>query len=135
MTPAALVIAAVAGWWIFRGRTARPAGSQEHKAIAVLYFSNLSQDASLNWLDSGLTDMLTTNLAQVKGLDVLSTERVMNAVQRASKDSKALNPAQAQQVASDAGADAYVTGVLLKIGPTQLRLDVRVQDTRTGRLP
>jgi eukaryotic-like serine/threonine-protein kinase len=131
---AALVIAAVAGWWVFRGRTARPASNQEHKAIAVLYFANLSQDASLNWLDSGLTDMLTTNLAQVKGLDVLSTERVMNAVQRASKDSKPLNPAQAQQVASDAGADAYVTGALLKVGPTQLRLDVRVQDTRTGQI-
>jgi len=78
--------------------------------------------------------MLTTNLAQVKGLDVLSTERVMNAVQRTSKDSKLLNPAQAQQVASDAGADAYVTGALLKVGPTQLRLDVRVQDTRTGQI-
>jgi eukaryotic-like serine/threonine-protein kinase len=111
-----------------------PAGGQPHKAIAVLYFSNLSQDQSLNWLDSGLTDMLTTNLAQMKGLDVLSTERVMNAVQRASKDSKSLNPAQAQQVASDAGADAYVTGALLKVGPTQLRLDVRVQDTRTGQI-
>jgi len=133
-TVAALVIAAVASWWVFRGRTAHPAGSQERKAIAVLYFSNLSQDASLNWLDSGLTDMLTTNLAQVKGLDVLSTERVMNAVQRASKDGKSLNPAQAQQVASDAGADAYVTGALLKVGPTQLRLDVRVQDTRTGQI-
>jgi len=105
-----------------------------HKAIAVLYFSNLSQDQSLNWLDSGLTDMLTTNLAQVKGLDVLSTERVLNAVQRTAKDSKSLNPAQAQQVASDAGADAYVTGAVLKVGPAQLRLDVRVQDTHTGQI-
>ena len=113
----ALIIAVVAGFWALRGRTVHPAGAPPHKAIAVLYFSNLSQDQSLNWLDSGLTDMLTTNLAQVKGLDVLSTERVMNAVQRASKDGKSLNPAQAQQVASDAGADAYVTGALLKVGP------------------
>src|SRR5438309_1928647 len=134
LTLTALVIAAVAGWWVFRSRTAHLAGTQEHKAVAVLYFSNLSQDPSLNWLDSGITDMLTTNLAQVKGLDVLSTERVMSAVQRASKDSKPLNPAQAQQVASDAGADAYVTGALLKVGPTHLRLDVRVQDTRTGQI-
>jgi eukaryotic-like serine/threonine-protein kinase len=130
----ALIIAMVAGFWAFRRSTVHPAGGQPHKAIAVLYFSNLSQDQSLNWLDSGLTDMLTTNLAQMKGLDVLSTERVMNAVQRASKDSKSLNPAQAQQVASDAGADAYVTGALLRVGPTQLRLDVRVQDTRTGQI-
>jgi serine/threonine protein kinase/tetratricopeptide (TPR) repeat protein len=131
---AVLVVAAVAGFWFFRGRTTHPAGSQTHKAIAVLYFSNLSQDESLNWLNSGLTDMLTTNLAQVKGLDVLSTERVLSAVQRASKDGKSLDPGQAQQVARDAGADAYITGALLKVGPTQLRLDVRGQDTNTGQI-
>jgi len=60
-------------------------------------------------------------------------ERVMGAVQRASKDGKSMDPAQAQNVARDAGADAYITGALLKIGPTQLRLDVRAQDTGTGR--
>jgi len=131
---AGLIVAALAGFWFFRGRATHPAGIAGHKAIAVLYFSNLSQEQSLNWLDNGLTDMLTTNLAQVKGLDVLSTERVMSAVQRASKDGKSMDPAQAQNVARDAGADAYITGALLKIGPTQLRLDVRAQDTATGQI-
>jgi serine/threonine protein kinase/tetratricopeptide (TPR) repeat protein len=129
----ALLIATGAGFWFFRGRAAHPSIAG-HKSIAVLYFSNLSQDQSLNWLNNGLTDMLTTNLAQVKGLDVLSTERVMGAVQRASKDGKSMDPAQAQSVARDAGADAYITGALLKIGPTQLRLDVRAQDTGTGQI-
>jgi serine/threonine protein kinase/tetratricopeptide (TPR) repeat protein len=130
----ALVIAAVGGLWFFRGRVVHPTGSNAHKTIAVLYFSNLSQDQALNWLDNGLTDMLTTNLAQVKGLEVLSTERVMSAVQRANKDGKSMDPAQAQNVARDVGADAYITGALLKIGPTQLRLDVRAQDTGTGQI-
>ncbi|HET9305958.1 MAG TPA: protein kinase [Candidatus Sulfotelmatobacter sp.] len=131
---AAILIAAVAGFLLLRNRTSGPSAGRQHKSVAVLYFNNLSQDQSLNWLDSGLTDMLTTNLAQVKGLDVLSTERVMSAVQRATKDGKALDPAQAQSVAHDAGADAYITGALLKIGPTQLRLDVRAQDTSTGQI-
>jgi serine/threonine protein kinase/tetratricopeptide (TPR) repeat protein len=129
----ALVVAVIVGFFAVRGRTMHPSGTP-HKTIAVLYFSNLSQDQSLNWLDNGLTDMLTTNLAQVKGLDVLSTERVLNAVQHVGKDSKSLNPAQAQQVASDAGADAYVTGALLRVGSAQLRLDVRVQDTHSGQI-
>jgi tetratricopeptide (TPR) repeat protein len=107
LAAAVLVLAAVAGFWIHSRRTTRLSGRAQ-KAIAVLYFSNLSQDHSLNWLDTGLTDMLTTNLAQVKGLDVLSTERVMSAVQHASKDGKSLDPGQAQQVARDAGADAYI---------------------------
>jgi eukaryotic-like serine/threonine-protein kinase len=130
---AVIVIAGLAGFWFLRSRTAHPSIAG-HKSIAVLYFSNLSQDQSLNWLNNGLTDMLTTNLAQVKGLDVLSTDRVMGAVQRASKDGKSMDPAQAQNVARDAGADAYITGALLKIGPTQLRLDVRAQDTGTGQI-
>jgi serine/threonine protein kinase/TolA-binding protein len=130
----AALIVVIAGFWFFRGRSAHSIGSQGHKSIAVLYFTNLSQDQSLNWLDNGLTDMLTTNLAQVKGLDVLSTERVLGAVQRASKDGKFMDPAQAQQAARDAGADAYITGALLKIGPTQLRLDVRAQDTSSGQI-
>jgi serine/threonine protein kinase/TolA-binding protein len=134
LAAAAIVLVGLAGFWFLHGRNARSTGSLQHKAVAVLYFTNLSQDQSLNWLNNGLTDMLTTNLAQVKGLDVLSTERVMGAVQRASKDGKSLDPAQAQNVARDAGADAYITGALLKIGPTQLRLDVRAQDTSTGQI-
>src|SRR5579863_2842739 len=130
----AILIVVVAGFFFLRGRTSRSSGSLQHKAVAVLYFNNLTQDQSLNWLDNGLTDMLTTNLAQVKGLDVLSSERVLGAVQRASKDGKSLDPAKAQEVARDAGADAYITGALLKIGPTQLRLDVRAQDTGTGQI-
>jgi serine/threonine protein kinase/predicted negative regulator of RcsB-dependent stress response len=130
----AALAAIVVGFLFFRGRNAGSAVGKQHKSVAVIYFSNLSQDQSLDWLNNGLTDMLTTNLAQIKGLDVLSTERVLSAVQRASKDGKSLDPSQAQSAARDAGADAYITGALLKMGPTQLRLDVRAQDTGTGQI-
>jgi serine/threonine protein kinase/tetratricopeptide (TPR) repeat protein len=131
----AVILVVAAAYFLMRGRTS-PATvtAKAHKSVAVLYFNNLTQDPSMNWLDNGLTDMLTTNLAQVKGLDVLSTDRVMNAVQRATKAGKSLDPGQAQSVARDAGADAYITGALLKVGPTQLRLDVRAQDTNTGQI-
>ena len=129
-----LVIAATAGYFFLRGHSTTGGRGKQHKAVAVLYFNNLTQDPSLNWLDNGLTDMLTTNLAQVKGLDVLASDRVLGAVQRATKGGKTLVAGQAQSVARDAGADAYITGALLKIGPTQLRLDVRAQDTDTGQI-
>ncbi len=135
---AGIVIAiAVAAFFLLRGgSSSRATGSAGagHKAIAVLYFNNMTQDQSLNWLDNGLTDMLTTNLAQVKGLDVLSTDKIMTAVRGVSKDGKGLDPSQAQKVAKDAGADAFITGALLKVGPTQLRLDVRAQDTNSGQI-
>jgi tetratricopeptide (TPR) repeat protein len=128
------IVLALAIWWMVRGGGKRSA-TGAHKSVAVLYFTNLSQDKSLDWLDRGLTEMLTTNLAQVQGLDVLSTERVQGSLQRLGrKDGGAMDPGMAQAVARDAGADAFITGALLKVGPTQLRLDVRVQDTQTGQI-
>jgi len=132
---ALLVIVVGLGWWFARHRASRPGAAEGHKALAVLYFSNLSQDPSLDWLNRGLTEMLTTNLAQVKGLDVLSTERILAEVQRLGmKDAKELNPASAGEVARNTDADAFITGTLLRVGPKQLRLDVQVQDTKSGQI-
>ncbi|MGZ4824519.1 MAG: protein kinase domain-containing protein [Terriglobales bacterium] len=135
---AAVVLALVAaGAYLWFGKRQAPAraGATGRKALAVLYFSNLSQDPSLNWLDRGFSEMLTTNLAQTQGLDVLSTERVQSSLQRLGKKGAGeADPAVAQAVARDVGADAFITGALLKIGPTQLRLDVRVQDTQSGQI-
>jgi serine/threonine protein kinase/tetratricopeptide (TPR) repeat protein len=130
-----LVIVLVLGGRLRRHHPPRLTGAEGHKALAVLYFSNLSQDPSLDWLNRGLTEMLTTNLAQVKGLDVLSTERILAEVQRQGmKDAKELNPASAVEVARNTGADAFITGTLLRVGPKQLRLDVQVQDTQSGQI-
>ena len=129
-----LVVAAGAVAWLLRSRpSARPAAN-EHKVLAVLNFNNLSDDHSLDWLDHGVPEMLVTNLAQVPGLEVLSTERVSSALQRMGKSSDHVDPAVAQEVARNAGADAFVTGALLKTGPTQLRVDVRVLDARSGQI-
>jgi serine/threonine protein kinase/tetratricopeptide (TPR) repeat protein len=133
---AALLVVAMALGWYATWRRATPASSAGgQKALAVLYFSNLSQDSSLDWLNRGLTEMLTTNLAQVKGLDVLSTERILAEMQRlGKKETTELDPAAALAVARNADADAFVTGTLLRVGPKQLRLDVQVQDTRSGQI-
>jgi len=137
LVPAAaalLVVGLALGWWLMRRRTSGPAGASQ-KALAVLYFSNLSQDPSLDWLNRGLTEMLTTNLAQVKGLGVLSTERILAARQRLGKNAAAeLDPASAVEVARNTDADAFVTGTLMRTGPKQLRLDVQVQDTKSGQI-
>jgi tetratricopeptide (TPR) repeat protein/predicted Ser/Thr protein kinase len=127
-----LLLAALLGWWLLHTRTPRPAPPAARKAVAVLYFSNLSQDASLDWLDSGLTEMLTTNLAQA-GVEVISTERVQAEAKRIGKKDK-MDPGLALEVARGVGADAFVTGALLREGPTRLRLDVQLKDTASGRI-
>jgi len=127
-----VILAAWLGWWLLRSRAPQPAPTAARKAVAVLYFSNLSQDASLDWLDSGLTEMLTTNLAQA-GVEVISTERVQAEAKRLGKKDK-MDPGLALEVARGVGADAFVTGALLREGPTRLRLDVQLKDTASGRI-
>jgi len=45
-----------------------------------------------------------------------------------------MNAGLAPEVARDAGAGAFVTGALMRIGQNRLRLDVRVQDSASGQV-
>ncbi len=101
--------------------------------IAVIGIENLSQDASLDWMDRGVSELLTTGLAQNEKLDVISTERVRNLIGRRVKDDARLPPAQVREVAAASGAATFVSGAVLKVG-TRLRLDVKVQDTASGKV-
>ncbi len=124
---------AVAFWkWpsLFRGRGSVPGAA---KALAVVEIENMSGDTSLNWLGGGVADMLTTDLAQGRGLEVISTERVRSLISRRTKGQGTLPPSEAQGVAKDAQADLFLSGALLKMG-SRLRLDLRVQETGTGKV-
>ncbi len=133
-----VILLAITAGLLLRGRIWKqlPASMvMENKSIAVLSFRNMSGDASLNWLDNGLPELLTTNLSQVKGMDVLSREQVSRAIKRkGQQDAAELPPDAALDVARDAGADAFVTGSLMKLGTSKLRVDLHVQDTRTGKI-
>jgi tetratricopeptide (TPR) repeat protein len=125
----AVIAAAIIGYWLFR--PPRAAGAR--KALAVVAIENLTEDRSLEWLDRGVAELLTTNLAQAKSLDVISTERVRGLINRRTKGEGRLPPGESQDVAKEARADMFLSGALLKVG-SQLRLDLRVQETATGKL-
>jgi len=124
---------AVALWkWpgLFPGRGPAPGAA---KALAVVEIENMSGDTSLNWLGGGVAELLTNDLAQGRGLEVISTERVRGLISRRTKGQGTLPPSEAQDVAKDAQADVFLSGALLKVGP-RLRLDLRVQETGTGKV-
>ncbi len=130
---AGILVAAVLVW---RSRTSHirgPGAPGAQKALAVIQIENLTDDRSLEWLNSGVVELLTTNLAQAKSLQVISTERVRGLITRRMKGQTALPSGETREVAQDAHADLFVSGSLLKLGP-KLRLDLRVQETATGRM-
>jgi len=128
----ALAMAAAVWKWpgLFPRRGPAPGAA---KALAVVEIENMSGDTSLNWLGGGVADMLTTDLAEGRGLEVISSERVRSLISRRTKGQGTLPPSEAQDVAKDAEADVFLSGTLLKMGP-RLRLNLRVQETGTGKV-
>jgi serine/threonine protein kinase/tetratricopeptide (TPR) repeat protein len=129
VTGAALLAAATIGYWL--SRPPRALGAP--KALAVVSIENMTDDRSLEWLDRGVTELLTTDLAQAKTLQVISTERVRELINRRTKGEGRLPPGESQAVAKEAHADMFLSGSLLKMG-SRLRLDLRAQDTASGVL-
>jgi tetratricopeptide (TPR) repeat protein len=124
-----IILAALLGYRL--SRPPRALGAR--KALAVVSIENLTDDRTLEWLDRGVAELLTTDLAQAKTLEIISTERVRELISRRTKGEGRLPPSESQAVAKEAHADMFLSGSLLKVG-SRLRLDLRAQDTATGVL-
>jgi tetratricopeptide (TPR) repeat protein/tRNA A-37 threonylcarbamoyl transferase component Bud32 len=129
----AVLLLALGIWKIGPRLLGRTSGPGNAKAVAVVEIENLTQDPSLDWLGNGVVELLSTNLAQAKSLQVISSERVRGIIRERVKGEGKLPVGQAQEVAQAAHADIYVSGALLKVGDG-LRLDLRVQETGTGKV-
>ena len=90
----------------FRGQP--PATAEDgRRSLAVFYFDNLTGDPQLDWLRTGLTDMLVTNLSQSPGLRVLGTQPPLPAARRDRPPRRPhdLGPGRGRGVAQGAGHD------------------------------
>ena len=71
------VVAVFGGWGLARREVAEPEnGMPREGTLAVLPFQNTTGADSLAWLQNGLAEMLSTDLAQIPKLRVVSTLRV-----------------------------------------------------------
>ena len=139
--PALLALVLGAGWWLLshrpegvRAAPAGPAGAPDRAAVAVLYFQNLTGDPKLDWLRTGLTEMLVIDLSQSPGLEVLSTGRLYQILKKHDALDRALLSFEAMRaVAEEAAAEAVVRGSFARVGESY-RLAVTVEDPTDGRI-
>ncbi len=127
----ALVTAII--WWPGRRSpsSVRPSG---RPAMAVLYFENNTGDASLDWMRTGLTDMMVNDLSQSTDIEVLGTDRLVQILQELRRaDDRVISADVVQQIANRAVVDTVLVGSYVKSGGT-LRINARLQDARTGRI-
>src|SRR5262249_50777873 len=101
---AALVILVVA---VLVARWSPPAAGRTTSgkpSVAVLYFENNTGNAQLDWLRTGLTDMLVTDLSQSPDVEVLGTDRLVQILtEMRRQDDRVVSFDTVQQLAKRAG--------------------------------
>src|SRR6266568_226055 len=105
-----LVLTLAAGLtWFMRARTNRkPASANgDLRSLAVLPLENLTGDPSQEYFADGMTDALITELAQVRGLKVISRTSVMHY-----KGARKTLP----EIARELGVEAVVEGTVSRSG-------------------
>jgi TolB-like protein len=122
---------ATGGLWL----AMRPlhAGPAARHTIAALPLHNVAGRADAAWLGIAIPEMLRTELdgADLRSLPGESVARMR--AELALPDADSYAPDTLARIATDIAADYVVVGSYVSMG-TDLRVDVRLQDTRSGEL-
>ena len=118
-----VVLLALGSWAWFRERAVVIGPAASIHSLAVLPLENVSGDPSEEFFAEGMTDELTTQLAEISSLRVISRTSVMQY-----KDSKKSLP----EIAKDLRVDAVVEGSVLRSG-NRVRITARLLQANTDR--
>ncbi len=103
-------------------------------SVAVLYFENTTGSPELNWLRTGITEMVVTDLSQSQDLEVVATDRLYDVLAELTRsDDRILSPEVIREVAQRTGVTNVVVGSYVKAG-NAIRINVRLQEARSGRI-
>ena len=133
---AVVLIAGAAGLWVMTRSPsgASLAGDTGKPSVAVLYFENKTGSPQLDWLRTGLTDMLVTDLSQSPDVEVLGTDRLVQILTDMKRqDDKTISYDTVQELARRAGVKSVVLGSYMKSGDT-IRINTTLQEVGTGRI-
>jgi tetratricopeptide (TPR) repeat protein len=129
----ALVVVASMAALFLRGQPSATA-EDGRRSVAVFYFDNLSGDPQLDWLRTGLTDMLVTNLSQSPGLRVLGTSRLYQLLEETGhRDDRTMSLPIVESVARKAQAATALVGSFVRAG-SQIRIQATLQDPKSGEV-
>ena len=136
---AAVAVVAIAGYVLFTrsdrtGESAATTSGSGKPSVAVLYFDNTTGDKELDWMRTGITEMVVTDLSQSQGIEVVGTDRLYGILAELKRqDDRMLSPEAISEVAARTGVTNVVVGSYVRSGDA-IRINVRLQDAKTGRI-
>jgi len=109
--------------------------AKEQRSIAVMFFDNLTGDQNLQWLQKGLAEMFIRALSQSRYLSILSTDRLIEILNRVSNEHAIENSnlKLASLVAREANVEAILVGNISKDGDL-LKINVQLKEPFQGRV-
>jgi eukaryotic-like serine/threonine-protein kinase len=118
----------------WRPRQTAPAAATDKPSVAVLYFENNTGNPQLDWLRTGLTDMMVTDLSQSPDVEVLGTDRLVQILTSMKRqDDRVVSFDTVQEIAKRAGVKSVLLGSYMKSGDT-IRINIKLQEATTGRI-
>jgi len=113
---------------------ALPAVATDRPRVVVGFFENLTGNPDADWLGRGLPEMLTTDLSQSSGIEVIATQRLYDLLAAAGNERpRELDRSTVTELARWAGADLVISGSIFRVGG-RYRLDAQAYDTHTGAI-
>lgn len=113
-----------------------PSTVSPRRSVAVLGFKNLSGDMQEAWLSTAFSDWLMTELTAGEQLRAIPGESVARMkMELALPDVDSLSGESLARIRKNLGTDFVVVGAYAAVGGKsdgQIRLDLRLQDTRSG---
>jgi len=139
-----ILVIAVGSWlrWHYgslkEGQFSQNTPLHVRQSVAVLGFRNLSGRTEDAWLATALAEMLRTELAGGEKLRLVSGEEVANLrLSSPWSQTDTLVRSTTARIGTALNSDVLVLGSYLTIGPadhSQVRLDVHMQDGKTGEI-
>lgn len=103
------------------------------RAVAVMTFANITRDANDEWIGSGIAETVTSDLKNVRGINVIGRTQVFDALKHLSTvDLQRVND-QVIDIGRRLGATWIVGGAYQRLGP-RIRITAEFVDVRSGHL-
>ncbi len=110
--------------------TETPALQAQENSLAILGFENKTGDESLDWLETGLPEILLTDLAQTEAIRLISRERIFDCFDNRNAPHSF---DECVKAAKSLGGVRILSGSIFKFGE-KIRIDARLEDMSTGKI-